>query len=98
MKRTTLDIAFVPETLNEFIGQDRAKEQLRIHIEAAKKRGDALEHVLLVSPPGLGKTTLAKIIANEIRSNFKQTIGPVMERIDLASTLTNLEKGDNSVY
>lgn len=83
-----------PETLNEFIGQDRAKEQLRIHIEAAKKRGDALEHVLLVSPPGLGKTTLARIIANEIRSNFKQTIGPVMERLDLASTLTNLEKGD----
>ncbi len=83
-----------PETLNAFIGQDRAKEQLRIHIEAAKKRGDALEHVLLVSPPGLGKTTLARIIANEIQSNFKQTIGPVMERLDLASTLTNLEKGD----
>ena len=83
-----------PETLNEFIGQDRGKEQLRIHIEAAKKRGDALEHVLLVSPPGLGKTTLARIIANEIQSNFKQTIGPVMERLDLASTLTNLEKGD----
>ena len=83
-----------PEKLSEFIGQDRGKEQLRIHIEAAKKRGDALEHVLLVSPPGLGKTTLARIIANEIQSNFKQTIGPVMERLDLASTLTNLEKGD----
>ena len=83
-----------PETLNEFIGQEQAKEQLRIHIEAAKKRGDALEHVLLVSPPGLGKTTLAKIIANEIQSNFKQAIGPVMERLDLASTLTNLEQGD----
>ena len=83
-----------PEALSEFIGQDRGKEQLRIHIEAAKKRGDALEHVLLVSPPGLGKTTLARIIANEIQSNFKQTIGPVMERLDLASTLTNLEKGD----
>ena len=83
-----------PETLNEFIGQEQAKEQLRIHIEAAKKRGDALEHVLLVSPPGLGKTTLAKIIANEIQSNFKQAIGPVMERLDLASTLTNLEQSD----
>ena len=83
-----------PETLSEFIGQEQAKEQLRIHIEAAKKRGDALEHVLLVSPPGLGKTTLAKIIANEIQSNFKQAIGPVMERLDLASTLTNLEQGD----
>ncbi len=83
-----------PENLNEFIGQEKAKEQLRIHIEAAKKRGDALEHVLLVSPPGLGKTTLAKIISNEIQSNFKQAIGPVMERLDLASTLTSLEKGD----
>ncbi len=83
-----------PETLKEFIGQERAKEQLRIHIQAAKNRGDALEHVLLVSPPGLGKTTLAKIISNEIQSNFKQAIGPVMERLELASTLTKLEKGD----
>jgi len=83
-----------PEWLNEFIGQERAKEQLRIHIEAAKKRSEALEHVLLVSPPGLGKTTLARIIANEMESGFKQAIGPVMERLDLASTLTNLDKGD----
>ncbi len=83
-----------PETLNEFIGQERAKEQLSIHIEAAKKRGDALEHVLLVSPPGLGKTTLAKIIANEMQSGFKQTIGTIIERLDLASTLTNLDKSD----
>ena len=83
-----------PKTLNEFIGQEKAKEQLRIHIEAAKKRGDALEHVLLVSPPGLGKTTLARIITNEIQSNFKQAIGPVMEKLDLVSTLTNLEHGD----
>lgn len=83
-----------PETLKEFIGQERAKAQLQIHIEAAKKRGDALEHVLLVSPPGLGKTTLAKIISNEIQSNFKQAIGPVMEKLDIVSTLSNLEKGD----
>ena len=83
-----------PKTLKEFIGQEQAKEQLHIHIEAAKKRGDTLEHVLLVSPPGLGKTTLAKIIANEIQSNFKQAIGTVMEKLDLASTLTNLEQGD----
>ena len=83
-----------PKTLNEFIGQEKAKEQLRIHIEAAKKRGDALEHVLLVGPPGLGKTTLARIIANEIQTNYKQAIGPVMEKLDLASTLMNLDQGD----
>ncbi len=83
-----------PKTLSEFIGQEKVKEQLRIHIEAAKQRNEALEHVLLVSPPGLGKTTLARIISNEIQSNFKQAIGPVMEKLDLASTLTNLEKGD----
>lgn len=83
-----------PETLKEFIGQERAKAQLHLHIEAAKKRGDALEHVLLVSPPGLGKTTLAKIISNEIQSNFKQAIGPVMEKLDIVTTLSNLERGD----
>lgn len=83
-----------PETLKEFIGQERAKAQLQLHIEAAKKRGDALEHVLLVSPPGLGKTTLAKIISNEIQSNFKQAIGPVMEKLDIVTTLSNLERGD----
>ena len=95
-----------PETLDEFIGQDKAKEQIRLHIEAvksrrknkgksgAKSRDNVLEHVLLVSPPGLGKTTLAKIIANEFGTNFKQAIGTVMEQLDLASTLTHLEEGD----
>ncbi len=95
-----------PETLDEFIGQKKAKEQLRIHIEAVKNRRAAktkknikskdyvLEHVLLVSPPGLGKTTLAKIIANEFGTNFKQVIGPAMERLDLSHTLTNLDEGD----
>lgn len=95
-----------PENLNEFIGQKKAKEQLRIHIDAVKSRRKAkgkdgtkskdnvLEHVLLVSPPGLGKTTLAKIIANEFGTNFKQAIGTVMDRLDLARTLTDLEEGD----
>lgn len=95
-----------PETLDEFIGQDRAKEQLRIHIDAVKGRRAArnenstkskdyvLEHVLLVGPPGLGKTTLARIIANEFGTNFKQVIGTSMERLDIAQTLTNLEEGD----
>lgn len=95
-----------PESLDEFIGQDKAKEQIRLHIEAVKNRkkentksgtksrDNVLEHILLVSPPGLGKTTLAKIIANEFGTNFKQAIGTVMERLDMASTLTNLEEGD----
>lgn len=95
-----------PKYLSEFIGQDKAKEQLRIHIDAVKSRrkqksngeiktkDKVLEHVLLVSPPGLGKTTLAKIIANEFGTNFKQAIGTIMERLDLASTLTHLEEGD----
>ena len=95
-----------PENLNEFIGQDKAKDQLRIHIDAVKRRrkqkskggiktkDNVLEHVLLVGPPGLGKTTLAKIIANEFGTNFIQMIGTVMERLDVASKLTHIEEGD----
>lgn len=79
----------------EFTGQKQIRESLQIAITAAKKRGEALEHVLLYGPPGLGKTTLSHIIAREMQSNIKVTSGPAIERTgDLASILTNLEKGD----
>jgi Holliday junction DNA helicase RuvB len=90
-----IDYTLRPQSLEEFIGQDKIKEQLKIAIEAAKIRGQSLEHVLLVGPPGLGKTTLARIIANESGVGFKSTIGPTMERqLDLSAILTNLQNGD----
>lgn len=85
-----------PKTIDEYIGQSKIKANLEIFISAAKKRGDALDHVLLYGPPGLGKTTLAAIIANELGVQFRQTSGPAIEKAgDLAAILTNLE--ENSV-
>lgn len=89
------DYALRPKTLDEFIGQDKLKENLKICIEAAKKRGEPLEHCLFYSPPGLGKTTVANIIAHEMGVNIKSTSGPVLEKPgDLAAILTNLSEGD----
>lgn len=91
----TLDLTLRPGTLKEFIGQDKIKENLKIFMDAAKKRGEPLEHVLLHGPPGIGKTTLAHIIAHEMGVNTRVTSGPAIERAgDLAAILTNLEDGD----
>ncbi len=90
-----LDIALRPRTLDDLEGQDRIKENLRILLEAAKARGEALDHVLFYGPPGLGKTTLAHIIAYEMGANLRVTSGPAIERSgDLAAILTNLQQGD----
>jgi len=89
------DRALRPQTLAEFVGQAQAKGNLRIFIEAARNRGEALDHVLLFGPPGLGKTTLAQIIARELGVNFRATSGPVLAKAgDLAAILTNLEAND----
>jgi len=90
-----VDAALRPKTLDEFVGQKAARENLRVFISAAKARGDALDHVLFFGPPGLGKTTLAQIIAREMGVGFRATSGPVIAKSgDLAALLTNLEDGD----
>jgi Holliday junction DNA helicase RuvB len=90
-----LDINLRPEKLNEYLGQSKVKEKVGIFIEAAKRRKEALDHVLLYGPPGLGKTTLAHIVANELGVRIYSTSGPVIERVgDLASILTNLNDRD----
>ena len=90
-----IDTHLRPQKLEEFIGQSKAKQNLRIFIEAAKARGEALDHVLFAGPPGLGKTTLAQIMSRELGVNFKATSGPIIAKAgDLAALLTNLEDRD----
>src|SRR6476620_1832507 len=90
-----IEASIRPKRLDEYLGQQPVREQMSIYIEAAKQRGEALDHTLIFGPPGLGKTTLAHVIANELGVGFKQTSGPVLERPgDLAALLTNLEAND----
>lgn len=90
-----IEITLRPQSFADYVGQERLKKNLKLAIDAAKKRGEPIDHVLLYGPPGLGKTTMATVIANEMGSNIRITAGPAIERAgDLASILTNLQDGD----
>src|ERR1700742_2230354 len=94
-KEDDLDASLRPKRLADFVGQQQARENLSVFIDAAKARGEALDHVLFYGPPGLGKTTLAQIVARELGVNFRSTSGPVLAKAgDLAAILTNLEPRD----
>ena len=90
-----IEVSLRPQSFSEYVGQERLKRNLRLAIDAAKKRSEPLDHVLLYGPPGLGKTTMATVIANEMGTNLRITSGPAIEKAgDLASILTNLADGD----